>query len=72
MVVVSTWKAVLTSSLGLLQRGLAAYESFKINLQRLIEMIRAINAIPVLGGVYPNNQFTPEHYMWLKQMKAEV
>ena len=39
---------------------------FESNLQQLIKMTRAIGAYPILGGVYPHNDYSSEHYRRLK------
>jgi hypothetical protein len=49
-----------------------AYASFKNGLLKLIEMIRDINATPMLGGVYPCNFYTEEHYSYLKRMDEDM
>ncbi len=35
---------------------------FESGLHQLIKMTRELGAFPILGGVYPNGKFTPEHY----------
>ncbi|MEH2295389.1 DUF1796 family putative cysteine peptidase [Nostoc sp.] len=37
---------------------------FESGLQQLVKMTRDIGAIPMLGGVYPNGDYSQEHY-WL-------
>jgi len=39
---------------------------FESGLQELVKMVREIGAYPILGGVYPHNNYLPEHY-WLLQ-----
>jgi len=42
----------------------AVQRRFESGLQQLVKMTRAIGAIPILGGVYPHNDYTPDH-QWL-------
>jgi lysophospholipase L1-like esterase len=44
----------------------AAQLRFESGLQQLIKMTRELGAIPILGGVYPHNDYSPEHH-WLLQ-----
>ncbi|WP_048314223.1 DUF1796 family putative cysteine peptidase [Crocosphaera watsonii] len=44
----------------------ARQRKFETGLQELIEMVREIGAFPMLGSVYPNGDYTAEHY-WLLQ-----
>lgn len=39
---------------------------FESNLQQLVQMTRDIGAYPILAGVYPHNDYSPEHYRRLK------
>ncbi|PSB56360.1 DUF1796 family putative cysteine peptidase, partial [Chamaesiphon polymorphus] len=39
---------------------------FESGLQQLIQMTRALGARPILGGVYPHGDYTPEHHWWLQ------
>lgn len=39
---------------------------FENGLQQLIKMTRACGAQPILGGVYPNNDYSPGHYAILR------
>jgi len=40
---------------------------FETGMLDLLRMVVAINAVPVLGGVYPNNDYCPETYEMLKE-----
>ncbi|MCC5654229.1 DUF1796 family putative cysteine peptidase [Nostoc sp. XA013] len=42
----------------------AVQRRFESGLQQLVKMTRDIGAIPILGGVYPNGNYSQEHY-WL-------
>ncbi len=42
----------------------AVQRRFESGLQQLVKMTRNIGAIPILGGVYPNGDYSLEHY-WL-------
>ncbi|MFN6481405.1 MULTISPECIES: DUF1796 family putative cysteine peptidase [unclassified Nostoc] len=42
----------------------AVQRRFENGLQQLLKMTRDIGAIPILGGVYPNGDYSLEHY-WL-------
>jgi lysophospholipase L1-like esterase len=44
----------------------AIQRRFESGLQQLVKMTREIGARPILGGVYPNGDYKPEHY-WLLQ-----
>jgi lysophospholipase L1-like esterase len=44
----------------------AIQRRFESGLQTLVKMTRALGAIPILGGVYPNDDYSPEHYFLLK------
>jgi Starch binding domain/GDSL-like Lipase/Acylhydrolase family/Putative papain-like cysteine peptidase (DUF1796) len=44
----------------------AIQRRFESGLQQLVKMTRDIGARPILGGVYPNNDYSPEHHWLLK------
>lgn len=44
----------------------AVQRRFESGLQQLIKMTRELGAIPILGGVYPHNDYKPEHDWLLK------
>jgi lysophospholipase L1-like esterase len=44
----------------------AVQRRFESGLQQLVKMIRELGARPILGGVYPNGDYSPDHY-WLLQ-----
>ncbi|CEL94262.1 unnamed protein product [Vitrella brassicaformis CCMP3155] len=50
----------------------AAKQRFESGIQHLIQLIKDINARPVLGGVYPNGDYTKDHYTLLKQTEAKM
>ncbi|MDZ8189485.1 MAG: DUF1796 family putative cysteine peptidase [Nostoc sp. ChiSLP02] len=44
----------------------AVQRRFESGLQQLVKMTRDLGARPILGGVYPHNDYSPEHYWLLK------
>ncbi len=44
----------------------AIQRRFESGLLTLVKMTRALGARPILGGVYPNGGYSPEHYFLLK------
>jgi len=46
--------------------------TFETNIKKLIEMVKEISAIPILGGLYPNNMYTQRHYELVKKMQGEM
>ncbi len=40
---------------------------FENGLQQLVKMTRELGAYPILGSVYPNGDYTPEHYGLLQE-----
>jgi len=54
---------------GLLERGVGVCEEFKEGILELIEMVKALNASIIIGGVYPSNSYDPSHYEALKQVQ---
>ncbi|MEH2214736.1 DUF1796 family putative cysteine peptidase [Nostoc sp.] len=44
----------------------AAQRRFESGLQQLVKMTRDIGAIPILGGVYPNGDYSLEHYRLIR------
>jgi hypothetical protein len=44
----------------------AVQRRFESGLQQLVKMTQELGAIPILGGVYPNGDYQPEH-TWLLQ-----
>lgn len=44
----------------------AIQRRFESGLQQLIKMTRKLGALPILGGVYPNGDYSPEHHWLLK------
>lgn len=44
----------------------AAQRRFESGLQQLVKMTKELGARPILGGVYPHNDYNPEHH-WLLQ-----
>ena len=45
----------------------AVQRRFESGLQQLIKMTRALGAQPILGGVYPHNNYGPEHLALLRE-----
>ena len=49
----------------------AAYNSFQKGMKEIMSTVTTkYNAKVVLGGVYPCNGYSNEHYQYLKSMKA--
>lgn len=46
--------------------------SFQKGIKRLIEMVSEIDAIPMLGGLYPCQFYNATHYKWLKDMQQQL
>ncbi|MEH1973118.1 MAG: DUF1796 family putative cysteine peptidase [Nostoc sp.] len=44
----------------------AVQRRFESGLQQLVKMTRDIGAIPILGGVYPNGDYSLEHYRLIR------
>ncbi|MEH2368684.1 DUF1796 family putative cysteine peptidase [Nostoc sp.] len=44
----------------------AVQRRFESGLQQLVKMTRDIGAIPILGGVYPNDDYSLEHYRLIR------
>ncbi|MGF1935430.1 MAG: DUF1796 family putative cysteine peptidase [Nostoc sp. ChiQUE02] len=44
----------------------AVQRRFESGLQQLVKMTRDIGAIPILGGVYPNGDYSLEHYSLIR------
>lgn len=45
----------------------AIQQRFESGLQHLIKMTQELNAIPMLGAVYPHHEYTPEHHNLLAE-----
>ncbi|MBD2495895.1 DUF1796 family putative cysteine peptidase [Nostoc sp. FACHB-280] len=45
---------------------------FESGLQQLVKMTRKLGALPILGGVYPNNNYSSEHYWLLKDTHNRI
>lgn len=50
----------------------AAQHRFEDGLLELLRMVVSIGAIPVLGGVYPNNDFNSDTYSMLKETRRTM
>ncbi|MBD2297743.1 DUF1796 family putative cysteine peptidase [Nostoc sp. FACHB-190] len=50
----------------------AVQRRFESGLQQLVKMTRKLGALPILGGVYPNNNYSPEHYWLLKDTHNRI
>lgn len=57
---------------GLSWLGERAYDSFKDGMLKLVKMIHKIGAVPILGGLYPNNLYSAENYKLLLKMQKEM
>jgi lysophospholipase L1-like esterase len=44
----------------------AAQKWFENGLLQLVQMTRDLGALPILGGVYPHGDYTPEHHWFLQ------
>jgi len=59
-------------SLSLANEGLHSSEdactTFQENMKKLVQMIKNINAVPILGSVYPNDEYNERHYELLKMV----
>jgi len=49
------------------QQRKAIQRRFENGLQQLIKMTRELGALPILGGVYPNGDYTSDHYAILQE-----
>ena len=67
--------------LGLANEGLPGAEGvqceiirgiFESNLRKIVSALTRSGIRPVLGGVYPNNRYTPEQYATLQDCRAEM
>ncbi|MBE9209832.1 lipase [Nostoc sp. LEGE 06077] len=45
----------------------AIQRRFESGLQQLVKMTRQLGALPILGGVYPHNDYSLEHYWLLRE-----
>ncbi|MFN6519468.1 MAG: DUF1796 family putative cysteine peptidase [Nostoc sp. CreGUA01] len=50
----------------------AIQRRFESGLQQLVKMTRDMGARPILGGVYPNNDYSPEHHWLLKDTHSRM
>ncbi|OCQ98875.1 lipase [Nostoc sp. MBR 210] len=50
----------------------AVQRRFESGLQQLVKMTRKLGALPVLGGVYPHNNYSSEHYWLLKDTHNRI
>ena len=71
--------AVCFVGLGLSNEGLAAAENpavpcgiFLNNLGKIVEALEGAGIFPIVGGVYPNNDYTPEKSEWLHRVRDEM
>jgi len=66
---------IVVISLSLSNEGLHESEqacvSFQENMQKLLNLVKSINAIPILGGLYPNNMYNTRKYNLLKTVQAQ-
>lgn len=71
--------AVCFVGLGLSNEGLTTAENpavpcgiFLSNLKKIAQALEEAGIFPILGGVYPNNDYTPEQYTWLRRVYDEM
>ncbi len=50
----------------------AVQRRFESGLQQLVKMTRELGAIPILGGVYPHGDYSPEHHWLLKDTHSRM
>ncbi len=50
----------------------AVQRRFESGLQQLIKMTRQLGAQPILGGVYPHGEYSPEHYWLLRDTHSRM
>lgn len=54
------------------QHRSAVQRRFENGLQQLIKMTRQIGAYPILGGLYPNGDYSSEHYALLRDSQQRM
>lgn len=71
--------AVCIVGLGLSNEGLTRAENpavpcgiFLSNLRKIVRALQEAGIYPIVGGVYPNDEFTPEQYAWLRRVYDEM
>lgn len=50
----------------------AVQRRFESGLRQLVKMVQALGARPILGAVYPHDDYTPEHYALLKDTHCRM
>ena len=55
---------------GILTGGQAAFDQFRTNLAKLVQLARANGLVPVLTNCYTRNDFGPTEYAFTRQMNA--
>lgn len=50
----------------------AVQRRFESGLRQLVKMIRELGARPILGGVYPNGDYSAEHYWLLRDTHTRI
>lgn len=71
--------AVCIVGLGLSNEGLSTAENLAVpcgvflgNLKKIVQALEAAGIFPIVGGVYPNDDYTPEQYVWLRRVYDEM
>ncbi len=71
--------AVCFVGLGLANEGLHGAENpavpcgiFTSNLRKIVQALEKAGIVPIVGGVYPNDNYTPEEHAWLRRVHAEL
>jgi lysophospholipase L1-like esterase len=50
----------------------ALQQHFEEGLSKLVQRVRDLGALPILGGVYPHGDYGPEHYRLLKDTQRHL
>lgn len=71
--------AVCFVGLGLSNEGLSRAENpavpcgiFLGNLRKIAQALENAGILPIIGGVYPNNDYTEEQYKWVRYVYSEM
>ena len=71
--------AVCIVGLGLSNEGLSTAENLAVpcgiflsNMKKIVQALEEAGIFPIVGGVYPNDDYTPEQYVWLRRVYDEM
>ena len=71
--------AVCIVGLGLSNEGLSTAKNLAVpcgiflsNMKKIVKALEDAGIFPILGGVYPNDDYTPEQYAWLRRVHDEM